>query len=106
MYFKDGLGKQIQGDKSGYDFAMNKAKEFFEEAVKREANYADGYLNLGSAYGATGNHQMAIQYFQTALKYAKPGKEAGIWSNIAVAHRNLGNEAAAKEAEAKARALQ
>ncbi len=102
LYFNDALIKQQAGDKANFDVAIKKAKEMYDEAIRREPNYADGYMNLGSTLGMMGDHQGAVKNFEIALQYAKDEQKAGIYGNLAKAYEYTGNNQKAEEAKANA----
>ena len=78
-----------------------RAAELFEKAVEYGMNDAETYLNLGVANGLMGQNEKAIRYFEQAAALAPQNK--GIWKNLSVAYRAVGNVAKAEECEAKAR---
>lgn len=78
-----------------------RAAELFEKAVEYGMNDAETYLNLGVANGLMGQSEKAIRYFEQAAALAPQNK--GIWKNLGVAYRAVGNVAKAEECEAKAR---
>lgn len=102
LYFNDGLTKQQQGNSQGFQLAMNKAKEMYLESLRREPNYADGYMNLGSTFGMLGDHASAVKNFETAIEFAKDEQKPGIYLNLSKAYANLGKNAEAQEAQRKA----
>jgi len=102
LYFNEAIAKQKAGDQPNFQYMINKAREMYEESLKREPNFADGYMNLGSTYGMMGNHVLATKNFETALKYAKDEQKSGIYANLAKAYQNQGRVADAKKAEENA----
>ncbi len=83
---------------------LNVAKELFEKGVKRQANYSDGWMNLGSTYGSLGNHAKAIECFKTALTY-DPVNKAQLNYFIGTAYKNLGQSQKSREFIQKAARL-
>ncbi len=72
------------------------AKDLFEKGVAREANYSDGWMNLGSTYGTMNDHAKAIEHFKKALSF-DPENKAQINFFIGTAYKNLGNMAEANK---------
>lgn len=102
LYFNEALAKQRVGDEANFRFMINKAKEMYEESLKREPNFSDGYMNLGSTYGVMGNHVQATKNFEKALEYAKDSQKSGIYGNLAKAYKNQGKNEDARKAEENA----
>lgn len=102
LYFNEALAKQKAGDQQNFQYMINKAKEMYTESLKREPNFSDGYMNLGSTYGVMGNHALAIKNFETALKYAKDEQKSGIYGNLAKAYQNQGRLEDAQKAQENA----
>lgn len=99
LYFNDAVKKQQAGDQANFEYAINKAKEMYEEALRREPNYSDGYMNLGSTYGMMGQHALAAQNLEKALIYAKEDQLSTIYGNLVHAYNYLGRTVDAKRAQ-------
>ncbi len=77
---------------------FKRSLELFEQSVKRQENYADGWMNLGSAYGILGNHQKAADCFNKGLEYViKIPTEITIRTMLSIAYTNLNRKREAEE---------
>ncbi|MGK0388913.1 MAG: Tfp pilus assembly protein PilF [Maribacter sp.] len=99
LFFNEALAKQRAGDQPNFEYMINKAKEMYEKALKREPNYSDGYMNMGSTYGVMGEHTLAAENLEKALEYAKEEQLSTIYGNLVNAYTYLGRTADAKRAQ-------
>ncbi len=63
---------------------LEKAKKYYEQAIKLDRTYAEAINNLGTVYYAEHSYRRAIIYFKRSLKYSGAG--ASIYANLGVAY--------------------
>jgi tetratricopeptide (TPR) repeat protein len=79
----------------------NRALELYQEAVRRNPNYIDGWRNLGAAYGTLGQLPKAIEAFQRVL--ILDPVNVTVLNFVAQTYRSMGDQASAELYERKAR---
>ena len=82
---------------------LEQAEILFVEALARDSTLATAHNNLGLIYHARGRHAEAVAQFEAAARDAP--QQAPLWANVARAYRDLGQAGQARQAAAKALAL-
>ena len=78
-----------------------RAAELLEKALEYGTGDASLHLDLGAAYGMSGQNDKAIPHFEKSVQL-DPGNKIA-WGNLSVAYRAAGNIAKAEECAQKAR---
>lgn len=78
-----------------------RAAELLEKAVEYGQSDATLYLDLGAAYGMSGQNEKAILYLEKSVQLDPQNKTA--WGNLSIAYRAVGNIAKAEECAQRAR---
>ena len=80
------------------DVIVQKKIEELTRYIKSYPQMATGYINLGGAYADMGDFEKALQYMQTAEKYAKTNDERFLVAyNRAIIYYNMQNASAAMQ---------
>lgn len=83
--------------------APARAAELLEKAVEYGMTDPETYLNLGTAYGMSGQNDKAIANFEKATQLNPQYMPA--WRNLSIAYRAVGNTAKAEECAQRAAEL-
>ncbi len=89
MHFMEYQRLQQSGQTGAAQERLKIAKDLFEKGVAREANYSDGWMNLGSTYGTMGDHAKAIECFKKSLSF-DPENKAQLNFFLGTAYKSLG----------------
>lgn len=82
---------------------LEQAEILFVGALARDSTLATAHNNLGLIYHARGRHAEAVAQFEAAARDAP--QQAPLWANVARAYRDLGQAEQARQAAAKALAI-
>jgi tetratricopeptide (TPR) repeat protein len=88
---------------SGFKDTKN-AIEYMERGIKYGYNGADRHINLGVAYGMSGNLLKAAENFEKAIPENLTNPQ--LYQNLVITYKNLGNDQKAQFYAQKGRSLQ